>query len=297
MASLGTKKETVATTKEADRLYIVWMGMAKRVKGLGLANLKVESMAEKDFKAPGEEMTKGKKNGDWIWEFDYDAFAFEFNLVIGGKKTLIASAKMNTIGDMKKRHEILDAMRGPTAMITQGDIDKYFKEVEARASKSADVKKIDDEIEEEKTGIKIDQDFVAKLAKSVEDLDRGQRQMDLMPIGDKIHLGSYVQFLYGLDAGFQPYALMKTHFVKGAARALAGFPEAIVLALQKQFGADEKGQPNFDGARKLAVGVINAKVMPAYRKQMTDESNADVRKRVEKIKLLQVKRTKAIAAH
>ena len=118
-----------------------------------------------------------------------------------------------------------------------------------------------------------------------------------MPIGDEIPIGSYVQFLCGLDAALQANALMKTHFVKGASRPLAGSPEAIVLALRGQFGAAEKDQPEFDGARKLAVGAINAKVMPAYRKQMTDESNADVRKRAEKMKQLQVKRAKAIAAH
>src|SRR5829696_5041675 len=102
MASLGTRTETVATTKAADRLYITWMGMAKRVRSLGLANLRVKALAEKDFKVPGDEMTRSKKDASWIWAFDYDAFAFEFNLVVGSKKTLIASARMNTIGDMAR---------------------------------------------------------------------------------------------------------------------------------------------------------------------------------------------------
>jgi hypothetical protein len=295
MAGIGRKSEKVATTKAADRLYIVWLGMAKRVKSMGLVNLKVESLAEKDFKAPGDEMTKSKKDADWIWEFDYDSFSFEFNLVVGSKKTKLASAAMNTIADMGRRREILDAMRGPAAMITQPDIDKYFKQVEERAAKSAAVKKIDEDIQKEKDNIETNKTFVAGLAKSVEDLDRGQRQMDLLPIADKIKLGAYVEFVYGLDAGFNAYALMKKHFSKGAARPLASFPDAIVQALRKQFGADEKGEPDFAGARKIAVGVVNAKAMPAYRKDMTEASNKSMRASALKIQQLQAKRAKAMA--
>jgi hypothetical protein len=291
---MAKKTETIATTKEADRLYIVWLAFQKRVKYLGLVNLKVESMAEKDFKPAGEEMTKSKKSADWIWEFDLDAFYFEFNLVIGSKKTLLASAKMNTIGDMKQRREILDGLRGGTELITQGEIDKYFKTVQERAAKSADVKKIDDEIKAEKEGIDLDKEFVTKLAKSVEDLDRGQRQMDLEPIAAKMKLAGYVRFVYGLDSGFNPYALMKSHFLKGAAYPLTSFPVAIVEKLVKEFGPDEKGQPDFTAARKIAGQVVDAKVMPVYRKQMTDDSNADIKTRMEKIKKLVEKRKKAI---
>jgi hypothetical protein len=291
---MAKKTETIATTKEADRLYIVWLAFQKRVKYLGLVNLKVESMAEKDFKAPGEEMTKGKKTADWTWEFDFDAFYFEFNLVIGSKKTLLASAKMNTIGDMKQRREILDGLRAGTELVSQAEIDKYFKTVQERAAKSADVKKIDDEIKSEKEGIDLDKEFVTKLAKSVENLDRGQRQMDLEPIAAKMKLAGYVRFVYGLDAGFNPYALMKGHFLKGAAYPLPSFPAAIVAKLVQEFGPDEKGQPDFTAARKIAGQVVDAKVMPVYRKQMTDDSNADIKKRTEKIRQLVEKRKKAM---
>ncbi len=294
MASIGKRNETVATTKAADRLYIVWLGMAKRVKSMGLVNLKVQSLGEKDFKAPGDVMTAKKKNADWIWEFDYDAFSFEFNLVVDSKKMLLASAKMNTIGDMKQRREILDSMRGPTSMITQPDIDKYMKELQARAAKGGDVKKIDDEIEAKKAEIKLNQDFVAGLAKSVENLDRGQRQMDLEPIAAKMKLAGYVRFVYGLDAGFNPYALMKGHFMKGASYPLPSFPAAVVDKLVKEFGPDEKGQPDFGPARKLAVKVIDAKAMPAYRKQMTEQSTKAIKEATTKVDQLQDKRRKAI---
>jgi len=291
---MATKKETVGTTKAADRLQISWLTFAKRVKSLGLSNLKIESLSDKDFKAAGDEMTKSKKNADWVWEFDFEAFYFEFNLVIGSKKTLLASAKMNVIGDMKLRHDILDNLRVFTGLVTQAEIDKYFKVVAERAAKGADVKKIDDEIETEKNNIDTNKKFIAGLAKSVEGLDRGQREMDLMPIAAKIKLGGYVRFLFGLDAGFNPYKLMKDHFVKPMTYPLPSFPAALTEKLVKEFGADEKGTPDFTAARKIAVGVIDARAMPAYRKDMTDSSNASIKASVENIKKLVEKRKKIL---
>jgi hypothetical protein len=289
------KKEPIGSTKEPDRLLFYWLSMAKRVKALNLPGLKIQSMGEKEFKPLGEEMNKKKPPslGVWEWQFDWEAFEFEFHLRIGGKETSLASAKMNVV-DMSRRHEVLDSLRTGTSLVTQSEIDAYFKEAQKRAEKSADIQKIDKAIADEKTGIELDQKFVAGLAKSVEGLDRGQRQMDLMPIGDKMKLGSYVQFVYGLDAGFQAYALMKTHFTHDAHRPLQNFPPRIVEQLRKEFGADEKGQPDFQAARKIAVGVIDAKVMPVYRKTMTDQSNDDMRKRVQTIKQLQAKRAHAL---
>jgi hypothetical protein len=291
---MAKKTEKIGTTKEPDRLLIGWLGYAKRVRNLGLANLKVESMAEKDFKPAADEMTKSKKPADWIWEFDLDTFAFEFDLVVGSKKTLLASAKMNTIADMNQRREIMDGLRTGTGLLGQAEIDKYFKTVQERAAKGADIKKIDDEIQQEKDGIDLDKAFVAKLAKSVEQLDRGQRQMDLEPIAAKMKLAGYVRFVYGLDDGFNAYALMKGHFVDGAPYPLASFPAPMVAKLVKEFGADGKGQPDFAPARKIAGQVVDAKVMPVYRKQMSDESNADIAKRTTRIRQLEEKRRKML---
>jgi hypothetical protein len=291
---MAKKTETIATTKAADRLYIIWLGFSKRVNAIDLANLKVESMAEKDFKSPGDEMTKTKKNADWVREFDFDSFYFEFNLVVGSKKTLLASAKMNVVGDMKRRREILDSLRNATGLVTQAEIDKYFKVAAERAAKGADVKKIDDEIEKEKNNIDLSKKFIAGLAKSVEELNRGQREMDLMPVAAKIKLGGYVRFVFGLDAGFNPYKLMKDHFVKPMTYPLPSFPPALAEKLVKEFGADEKGTPDFAAARKIAVAVIDAKAMPAYRKEMTDASNESVKTSVENIKKLVEKRKKIL---
>jgi hypothetical protein len=157
---MAMKKETIATTKDADRLPFVWLTFAKRVKSLGLANLKVESLGDKDFKSLGDEMTKSKKSALWEWTFDFDAFAFEFHLLIGSKSTLLASAKMNVIGDMKRRREILDGLRAGTELVTQSEIDSYFKVVQERAAKSSEVQKIDEEIKKETDSIATDKQFV-----------------------------------------------------------------------------------------------------------------------------------------
>src|ERR1700690_1033416 len=107
---MGAKSEKIWTTKEADRLWISWANMLKKAKALNLPNLKSASLSEKDFKPLVDEMTKSKKGGGWVWEFDLESFDFEYNVTVGSKSLLIASAKMNTV-EMSDRREILDSLK------------------------------------------------------------------------------------------------------------------------------------------------------------------------------------------
>ena len=163
-----------------------------------------------------------------------------------------------------------------------------------RAAKSGDIKKIDDEIKKETDSINTDKQFIAGLAKSVENLDRGQREMDLMPIAAKVKMAGYVRFVFGVDSGFSAYKVMKDHFVKPMTYPLPGFPAALTDKLVKEFGADEKGSPDFSAARTIAGKAIDAKAMPLYRKEMTDQANASIRKSTDNIKALAAKRKKLL---
>jgi|SRR5450432_1529455 hypothetical protein len=291
-----TSKKTVATTKEPDRLYMYWGNALNAVKGLNLPNMQMKSRSDKDFKPIADEMNKKKPptKADWEWEFNWDSFEFDFHVTVGSKEFSLGNAKMNTV-EVSKRKDILDGFVA-AKLVTADQVAKYLAEAKKRAEKSAEIKKIDEEIKSELEEIQIDKQFVAGLAKSVESLDRGQRQLDLMPIGDKIRLGAYVDFLYRLDGDFQTYGLM-TFFAKDSKRPLTSFPEAISEKLRKEYGADGKGKPDFKDARKIVVGVIDAKIMPVYRKEKTNDSNASIVAHTARIKKLQAERIKELAKH
>ena len=292
---MTVNRETVATTKEPERLPFHWPRLATRVKDLGLPNLKLQAPSDAEFKALGETMTKSRKPGEWEWQLDWDAFEFEIHLTIGSSRTTFARAKMNTL-DVKERGPVLDSLRARTGLVTQGEIDKYFAVARKRAEKSAEIVKIDKAIEQETISIDAMRDFLGSMPKSVEALDRGQREMDLKPVADKLGLGGYVEFVYGLDSGWSPYPLMKKHFDVKPDRPLRAFPPAIAEKLRREFGPDEKGKPDFAPARKIAVGVIDARVMPAWRREKTSSYTLEMRKSALKIRKLQEQRSRALGA-
>jgi hypothetical protein len=291
-----TSKKPVATTKEPERLYMYWGNAWNAVKSLNLPNMQMKSRSDKDFKPIADEMNKKKPptKADWEWEFNWDSFEFDFHVTVGSKEFPLGNAKMNSV-EVSKRKDILDRFVA-AKLVTADQVTKYLAEAKKRAEKSAEIKKIDQEIQDELDGIQTDTTFKSGLAKSVEDLDRAQRQLDLMPIGDKIRLGAYVDFLYRLDGDFQTSGLM-SFVAKDSKRPLLNFPPAIAEKLRQEFGADGKGKPDFKNARRIVVGVIDAKIMPPYRKEKTDDSNASIARHNAKIKKLRDERVKELAKH
>ncbi len=291
----SSSKKTVATTKEPDRLYMYWGNAWNAVKSLGLPNIQMKSRSDKDFKPIADEMSKKKPPtpADWEWELDWDSFEFDFRVTVGSKEFPLGQAKMNTVV-MSRREDILNGMVA-AKFITKDQVAKYLAEARKRAEKSSEIKKIDDEIEQETIGKDINTKFLATLAKTVDDMDRGQRQSLLVPVAKTLKLDTYVEFLYSLDGDFQVYGLM-SFFAKNSKRPLLNFPPAMAEQLRKDY-ADGKGKPDFKDARRIVVGVINSKVMPAYRKAATDQTNASTRQHDAKLKDLAIKRAKELAKH
>ena len=292
---MASSKNTVATTKEPDRLYLYWGNAWIAVKKLNLPNIQMKSRTDKDFKPIADEMGKKKPPTPaiWEWELNWDSFEFDFRVSVGSKEFSLGNAKMNTV-EMSRRKDILDRMVA-AKFIGADQVTKYLAEAAKRAEKRSEIKKIDKAIEDETSAIDTDVQFVAGLGKSVEDLDRGQRQFNLKPVADKLKLGSYVEFLWSLDGDFQLYGLM-TFFAKDSKRPLLSFPAAIAEKLRQQY-ADGKGKPDFKDARRIVVGVINAKVFPAYLKEKKEEAAASTREHCANILALQAKRVRELAKH
>jgi hypothetical protein len=283
---MPAKSETIWTTKEADRLWISWANMLKKAKALNLPNFKASSLTEKDFKVIGDEMTKSKKGGDWIWTFNFDSFDFEYNLEAGSKSLLLASAKMNVV-DMSARRDILDSLKAGTKLVTQADIDKYFKQAEQRS----DIRKIDDEIK------KINDDIATyENAKTLQkpksgDLTNQELRLDLKEYAKTVGKAAYVDFMIGVDSEWNAYAIMNTHFVKGAKEPLAGVPEAVVEKLRKDWN-DGKGTPDFGPLRTYVGAWVDKNLMPGFVKHTIAELDKGIHEKKAEIAKLQAQRTK-----
>lgn len=283
---MAAKSEKIWTTKEADRLAISWPNMLKKAKALNLPNLKAPSLGEKDFKPFGDEMTKSKKGGDWIWQFDFDSFAFDYNLVVGSKSLQIASAKMNTV-EMSGRREILDSLKSGTGLVSQSDIDKYFKQAEQRS----DIRKIDEKVKEIQGEIDIYEN-AKKIQKSKsDDLTNQELRLDLKEFAKTVGKVAYVDFMIAVDSEWNPAGIMGGFFLKGAKQHLSAVPEVAVEKLRKDW-ADGKGKAEFGPIRKFVGAWADKNLMPAFVKQTIADLDKGIREKKQQIALLQAKRNK-----
>lgn len=88
-----------------------------------------------------------------------------------------------------------------------------------------------------------------------------------------------------------------THFAPKSKRPLVGLRTDIADALNKQYGTDGKGKPDFKAARAFVVKKLEDKLMTTYRKDKTDEMNLNMKKRANNILRLQASRSKALGGH
>ncbi|MDQ2927878.1 MAG: hypothetical protein M3R22_06905 [Pseudomonadota bacterium] len=86
-----------------------------------------------------------------------------------------------------------------------------------------------------------------------------------------------------------------TYFAKDS-KELLNFPSAIAEKLRRDY-ADGRRKPDSTAARKIVVGVIDNKIMPAYRKSMSDGSAESIKKHRANIVAVQAKRAEELAQH
>ena len=283
---MGAKTEKIWTTKEAGSLSISWANMLKKAKALNLPNFKSPSQGEKDFKPLVDEMTTKKKGADWVWEFDFDSFDFEYNVTVGSKSLLIASAKMNTV-EMSGRREILASLKAGTKLVVQPDIDKYFKQAEQRG----EIRKIDDAIKKIQADIDIYENAKKIQKPKSDDLTNQQLRLDLKEYAKTVGKVAYVDFMIGVDSEWNPAVIMTTHFAKGAKEHLPAVPEAAVEKLRKDWN-DGKGKPDFGPARKFVGAWVDKNLMPQFVKHTIADLDKGIAQKKAQIAQLQAKRNK-----
>jgi hypothetical protein len=283
---MAAKSETIWTTKDADRLWISWLNMVKKAKALNLPGLKAPSLGEKDFKPLVDEMTKTKKGADWTWTFDFNTFEFDYTVSVGSKSLLIASAKMNVL-EVKDRHDPLDSLKNGTKLVTQADIDKFFKQAEQRG----EIRKIDDAIKKIQTDIDTYENAKKLQTPKSDNLTNQELRLDLKEYAKTVGKVAYVDFMIGVDSGWNPQAMMNIHFMHGAKEHMAAVPEAAVEKLRKDWN-DGNGKVDFAPLRKFIGAWVDKNLMPGFVKQSIADLDKGIHEMKGQIAKLQAQRNK-----
>ena len=259
--------------------------MVKKAKALNLPGLKAPSLTEKDFKPLVDEMTKTKKGADWTWTFDFNTFEFDYTVSVGSKSLLVASAKMNVL-EVKDRHDPLESLKKGTKLVTQADIDAFFKQAEQRG----EIRKIDEAIKKIQGDIDSYENAKKLQKPKSDDLDNQETAPRPQGIRAKtVGKVAYVDFMIGVDSGWNPAAIMNTHFIHGAKEHLGAVPDAAVEKLRKDWDGG-KGKVDFAPVRKFVGAWVDKNLMPQFVKQSIADLDKGIHEMKVQIAQLQAKR-------
>ncbi|MBX3605015.1 MAG: hypothetical protein KF788_07075 [Piscinibacter sp.] len=270
---MGTVTEVLATAKKPDDVAGVEWDARSRVSILGtpLKDTKV------DAAKIGEKMKKAKKSAEFI--LTYDGRKLVYGIRVGSDLTTIDSLDVAGERDLAKRRQWLVKIKKSSKVVTAADLDAFDK-VNPIPADPKEIAEVEQQIDVAKSVIKSEQDVKSWYAKKYADFDWQQRRLDFLPWAKKQGFEAYAQFMIGVTDGFQDYAMMKTHVLKGAPLPVKLQP-ATRAAMEKAFAADQK--VDYAAAKAEVLKIVDGALMPKFRALRFKEAEKTVEREKKRL--------------
>lgn len=241
-----------------DRLKVVYLPQVEKF----CSGLKIKPTLRLP---PDKELTdalakaKGKKAQVYV---NLDGSLLSFEVRIPGSKPIRLGAKdLDSLRDNDKQREILEKLADTTKLTTRADVEKWHsthygkEEISFFRGTIHEMMASRDKLQPQVAALKAFK-FDGKDAKLLAELHKHA----------KAHSHEhYLTFVEDIDAGVSPKAIFDK-YIKSGASFPVNLPPAIAAPIEKAVSAGAK--PDFGNARKLIVGVIDAKLIPDYRKEV-----------------------------
>jgi hypothetical protein len=129
-----------------------------------------------------------------------------------------------------------------------------------------------------------------------DDLTNQELRLDLKEFAKTVGKVAYVDFMIGVDSGWNPAAIMNTHFIHGAKEHLSALPDVVVEKLRKDWDGG-KGKVDFASVRKFVGAWVDKNLMPQFVKQSIADLDKGIHEMKVKIAALQAQRNKLMGQH
>jgi hypothetical protein len=229
------------------------------LRGYGVRPLDRSPFTLKDADKIVEKMTKTKKAAEFV--LSYDGRNVAYGVRVGSELWPLFGFDMTSETDLMLRRKWMVKLMKETQIVTAADI-AAFDKANPTPADPQEVKELEQKIAVTETVIKSEQDVKSWYAKKYADFDWGQRRMDFLPWAKKQGFEAYAQFMVGVTDGFQDYAMMKTHVLKGCSLPVKLKPDTREK-MEKAFAA--KQAVDYTAAKAEVLGVVDGALMPKFR--------------------------------
>jgi hypothetical protein len=273
------KSEAVGSEfDKADRLRVAWIETAKKLMTkIGVTmNMKLP-----DEKKLQESIDKAKKKAQlFITLAGTDTLTLEVR--VGSSSLQIGSVDLTAEKDLAKRRDMLNGLARNTGLITEKEVwkwhDTHYDDVELAFFRGTI-----QQMEIDQTKLTAQKDKLEKLT-----FDSGEMRTQLKEWAAKKSWKHYIDFVEDIDKGATPKKVIDT-YVKDGAGLPVNLPPPMKKTLEEALAAGKA--PDFTGARKLIVTMIDVKFVSGFKKEMLPP----IKKEVDRLRVAIPEKRKAYA--
>jgi hypothetical protein len=256
---MGKLTKVVHKVKNPDLLDDASDNARISLRGYGIRPLDRSPFTLKDEAKIKEKMKKGNKSAEFV--LSYDGRKVEYFVRVGSDTWPVFGLDLAAETDLALRRQWMVKLKKHAQIVTDADL-AAFDKVNPTPADPEEVKELESQIAITESIIKSELDVKNWYAKKYADFDWQQRRLDFLPWAKKQGFEAYAQFMVGVTDGFQDYAMMKTHVLKGANLPVKLKP-ATRAKMEKAF-ADSK-PVDYADAKAEVLAIVDGSLMPKFR--------------------------------
>ena len=243
----------------------------------GIRPLDRSSFTLKDAAKIQEKMKKANKSAEFV--LSYDGRKVDYFVRVGSDTWPVFDVDLAAETDLALRRQWMVKLKKHAQIVTDADL-AAFDKVNPTPADPQEVKELESQIAITESIIKSELDVKNWYAKKYADFDWQQRRLDFLPWAKKQRFEAYAQFMIGVTDGFQDYAMMKTHVLKGANLPVKLKP-ATRTKMEKAF-ADSK-PVDYGAAKAEVLAIVDGSLMPKFRALRFKEAEKTVASEKKKL--------------
>lgn len=256
---MGTLTKIIHSTKNPDLLGDAADNARIMLRGYKIPPLDRGASTLKDYDKIVEKMKKAKKAAEFV--LSYDGRNVAHFVRVGSDKWPIFSYDLTGQSDLALRRRWMVILKKEAQIVTDADI-ATFDKANPTPADPQEIAELQQKIDITESIIKSESDVKNWYAKKYADFDWQQRRLDFLPWAKNQGFEAYAQFMIGVTDGFQDFAMMKTHVLKGANLPVKLKPETRAK-MEAAFAAN---QPvDYADAKAEVLKIVDGSLMPKFR--------------------------------
>lgn len=270
LRAMGKVTKVIHSVKDPDLLDDASDNARIRMRGFDIRPLDRSSSSLRDADKIIEKMKKAKKPAEFV--LSYDGRMVAYAVRVGSDAWPLFSFDMTGETDLALRRKWMVKLMKETQIVTAADV-AAFDKANPTPADPQEVAELEQQIGVTESIIDSEQDIKTWYARKYADFDWQQRRLDFLPWAKKQGFEAYAQFMVGVTDGFQDFAMMKSHVLKGCPLPVKLKAETRA-SMEKSFA--ENQAVDYADAKAEVLAIVDGSLMPKFRALRFKEADKTV---------------------